>query len=395
MQNIAVIVFVLSVAAVAYTLAGYPLILLLLTALRRSAPPLRQWAPRSVTVLMAVHNGEAWIGRKIESLLALDYPRALLRILVLDDGSTDRTADLVRRVSDPAVELVTVPRGGKASALNAGLARATGEILFFTDVRQPLDPLCLRRLVERFADPAVGVVSGELVIRSGDREEDAVGLYWRYEKWIRQRLSEVGSVNGATGCVYAMRRELATPLPAGMLVDDMYLPLSALLRGWRVVFEAEAKAFDVPTAHAAEFRRKVRTLAGNFQILLALPRLLLPTSRTWFHFVSHKVSRLLLPYEVILAGVSSVFLPSPWRGPVIVLQACLYLAALADPLVPDRWPVKRVSAVARTFVVLMFAALCAPFAALVGRKTVWRAGTVGGGGASPADREPGSRWSTW
>jgi cellulose synthase/poly-beta-1,6-N-acetylglucosamine synthase-like glycosyltransferase len=371
MHDVAVAVFVLSAAAIAYTIAGYPLLLLVLTSLKRRQQIQRQWAPRTVTVLLAVYNGERWISRKIESLLGLDYPPELMHILVLDDGSTDRTADMVTRVGDPRVELVTQPHGGKATALNAGLLRAEGEILFFTDVRQALDPVSLRRLVERFADPRVGVVSGELVIRKGDREEEAVGLYWRYEKWIRQRLSEIDSVAGATGCIYAMRRELAVPLPPSTLVDDMYLPLSAFLRGSRVVFEPGAKAFDEPTTPAVEFRRKVRTLAGNFQILVDLPRLLSPSNRMWFHFLSHKVLRLFLPYAVILVGVSSFALPPPYRAPVLAVQACFYVTALADMLVPASWPLKRVSGIARTFVVLMSATLCAPMAVLLARRTVW------------------------
>jgi len=371
MHDVAVAVFVLSAAAITYTIAGYPLLLLVLRSLKRREPVLRQWTPRTVTVLLAVYNGEAWISRKIESLLGLDYPRELMHILVLDDGSTDRTAEMVKRVADPRVELVTLPHGGKASALNAGLLHAEGEILFFTDVRQALDPVSLRRLVERFADLQVGVVSGELVIRKGDLEEEAVGLYWRYEKWIRQRLSEIDSVAGATGCIYAMRRELAVPLPPDTLVDDMYLPLSAFLRGNRVVFESEAKAFDEPTTPAVEFRRKVRTLAGNFQILVDLPRLLSPSNRMWFHFVSHKVLRLFLPYALILVGVSSFALPSPYRAPVLAAQACFYLVAMADMFVPANWPLKRVSGIARTFVVLMCATLCAPAAVLLTRRTVW------------------------
>jgi len=371
MHDVAVAVFVLSAAAIAYTIAGYPLLLLVLTSLKRRRQIQRQWAPRTVTVLLAVYNGERWISRKLDSLLGLDYPPELMHILVLDDGSTDRTAEIVTRVDDPRVELVTQPHGGKATALNAGLLRAQGEILFFTDVRQAVDPVSLRRLVERFADPQVGVVSGELVIRKGDREEEAVGLYWRYEKWIRQRLSEIDSVAGATGCIYAMRRELAVPLPPSTLVDDMYLPLSAFLRGSRVVFEPGAKAFDEPTTPAVEFRRKVRTLAGNFQILVDLPRLLSPSNRMWFHFLSHKVLRLFLPYAVILVGVSSFALPPPYRAPVLAVQACFYVTALADMLVPASWPLKRVSGVARTFVVLMSATLYAPMAVLLARRTVW------------------------
>ena len=145
--------------------------------------------------------------------------------------------------------------------MNTALAQAKGEILFFTDVRQQFHPDSLANLVACFADPEVGVVSGELVIRDGTGiEEASVGLYWKYEKWIRKQLSRLDSIMGATGCIYAMRRELAIPLPEGTLNDDMYLPLEAFFRGYRVILDDSALAFDYPTPLASEFRRKVRTL---------------------------------------------------------------------------------------------------------------------------------------
>jgi poly-beta-1,6-N-acetyl-D-glucosamine synthase len=294
-------------------------------------------------------------------------------------------------VASPLVELVSLPRGGKAKALNAGLARARGEILFFTDVRQRLDVQTLRRLVERFADPLVGVVSGELVIEAADREEVTVGLYWRYEKWIRRHQSLLGSMTGATGCVYAMRRDLAVPLPPDTLVDDMYLPLSAFLRGSRIVFEPGARAFDRGTVAAEEFWRKVRTLAGNVQIVRELPRLLVPSSGIWFHFVSHKVARLLLPYAVLLMAGSSLMLPEPGRTAILACLGACVAAALADIFVPASWRLKRCSSLARTFVVMMAAALCAPPASLLKLDTIWRPSTVAVPGAG-APGYSGTRW---
>lgn len=372
MQDLAVNVFVLSAMLVAYTIVGYPIMLALAVAIRHRRDELRHWTPRSVTILLAVHNGEDWIARKINSLLALDYPASRLHILVLDDGSTDETRRIVSRVTDPRIELVTLPRGGKARALNAGLAIARGEILLFTDVRQSLHPQSLRRLVERFADPTVGVVSGELVIQAADQEQRSVGLYWRYEKWIRRLQGRIGSMTGATGCLYAMRRELAVTMPPGMLVDDMYLPLSAFLRGSRIVFESAATAFDHGTTPGEEFHRKVRTLAGNLQVLRALPRLLVPSNSMWLHFLSHKIARLLLPYALLAVGFSSVFLPAPMRAATLTAQGVCYALALTDLLIPPSWLIKRYSSIARTFVVLMAAAFWAPLASLRNGATLWR-----------------------
>jgi len=254
-----------------------------------------------------------------------------------------------------------VPHGGKALALNAGMKRARGEILFFTDVRQDLEPDSLSRLVACFGDPAVGVVSGELVITKGggSAEEAQTGLYWRYEKAIRKRLSQLDSILGATGCIYAMRSELAAPIPPGTLLDDMYLPLLAFFRGYRVVMEEAALAYDVPTVLNSEFRRKVRTLAGVYQIIGRFPALLTPANRMWIHFVSHKLGRLLLPFALLAIAVSSFALPRPFRGMALLAQALFYVLAVLDRWLPESFPLKRLSSVMRTFVVLIAAALCA------------------------------------
>ena len=313
--------FLLSVGFCLYTLFGYPLLLGLLA--RWRPRPVRKAAwPATVSVILPVYNGERWIAAKLESILALDYPANLLEILVVSDGSTDATETIVGRFMGRAkIRFLAVPKAGKAAALNAALARATGEILFFTDVRQQLHPRSLANLVACFADPEVGVASGELVIRKGaGLEEASVGLYWKYEKWIRKQLSRLDSVMGATGCIYAMRRALASPLPVGTLNDDMSLPLGAFFQGYRVVFDETALAFDYPTQLASEFRRKVRTLAGVYQVIGQYPALMVPAAigpgnRMWLHFFSHKLARLLMPWAMIAAAIAGLGLPRPLESP--------------------------------------------------------------------------------
>lgn len=353
-------IFVLSVAFTVYTLAGYPL-LLALVARFRTKPVHKAPQRKTVTVLLPVRNGERWLRAKLESILALDYPRELLQILVISDGSTDGTEAIAAKFSRH-VEFLRIPAGGKALALNAGLEKARGEILFFTDVRQELARKSLSNLVACFADSSVGAVSGELVIRDGKtREELSVGLYWRYEKWLRKRESRVDSVMGATGCIYAMRRELAHPLPPGTLVDDMYLPLAAFFRGYRVIFEDTAKAFDYPTALDTEFQRKVRTQAGVYQIIRLYPQLLTPRNRMWVSFVSHKLARLFLPFALLLMVATTPFLAEPWLTPALLGQCFFYGAAFFDPWIPDGLSAKRVSSAVRSFLVLLAAAFCAAF----------------------------------
>jgi glycosyltransferase involved in cell wall biosynthesis len=372
--------FLLSVGFCAYTAFCYPLLLGLLT--RWRARPVRKAAWRaSVSVILPVHNGERWMAAKLESILALEYPAELVEIIVVSDGSTDATESVVHGFADRAkIEFLAVPKGGKAAALNAALEHASGEILFFTDVRQQLHPKSLANLVACFADPQIGVASGELIIHDGGGHEEAsVGLYWKYEKWLRKHLSSLDSVMGATGCIYAMRRELAAHVPADTLNDDMYLPLGAFFRGYRIILDESALAFDYPTALASEFRRKVRTLAGVYQIVGYYPALLGPHNRMWIHFFSHKLGRLLMPWAMIAAGLTSLGLPAPWKAWAIGAQATAYMLALADAWLPAGFPLKRFTAPARTFVVLMIAALCALSILFVPARVLWKETRVSGG----------------
>jgi biofilm PGA synthesis N-glycosyltransferase PgaC len=324
--------------------------------------------------VLPIYNGERWIGAKLESILRLAYPAELLEILVVSDGSTDGTETIVRQFEDRAnLIFIAAPRGGKAAALNAAISRAHGEILFFTDVRQELEPLSLANLVNCFADPEVGAASGELMIREGKGlDEASVGLYWKYEKWIRKQQSRLDSVLGATGCIYAMRRELAPPMPPGTLNDDMYLPLAAFFRGYRVIFDDTARAFDYPTQLGSEFRRKVRTLAGVYQIVARYPALLGPGNRMWLHFFSHKLARLLMPWALLGAAIAGFGLPAPWNWWATAAQAGAYLLAILDPWIPGGFPLKRLSSPVRTFTVLMAASGCAVAMVFMPASMLWK-----------------------
>jgi hypothetical protein len=212
------------------------------------------------------------------------------------------------------------------------------------------------------------------VIREGNSHEEAsVGLYWKYEKLIRSAQSRIDSVPGATGAIYAMRRELAHAFPDGILLDDVYQPLIAYFQGYRVTWEPAAKAFDYPASLKTEFRRKVRTLAGVYEIIGIFPRLLLPNHRLWIHFVSHKLGRLLLPYALVTLLVSSFFLMGPLKWMVLAAQVGFYGIALLDNVLPDASALKRLSSPAGTFVVLMAAAVAGAAAVLfVSPDRLWK-----------------------
>jgi biofilm PGA synthesis N-glycosyltransferase PgaC len=357
---------------IVYILFGYPLLLALITG-RFERPIRRAPIQPSVSFLIAVRDGEEFLEAKLQSVLGLDYPRSLMEILVLSDGSTDRTEEIARRMASEGVRLLALPRAGKAAALTAGIQQATGELLVFTDVRQHLAPESLALLLENFADPTVGVASGALTILDPATHDEAdTGLYWRYELWIRDHLSRIDSIFGATGAYYVMRRSLAVPIPDGTLLDDMYLPLSAFLCGHRLVVDTRARAFDHPTGLDMEFRRKVRTLAGNYQILVAWPGMLGTANRLWFHFWSYKFGRMLLPFALIAMFAASFALPTPLSYAAVGLQVAFYCLAIADRWIGAAFPLKRLTSPIRTFVTLMGAGIWALSFFFVPSESLWK-----------------------
>jgi cellulose synthase/poly-beta-1,6-N-acetylglucosamine synthase-like glycosyltransferase len=371
----AAILLALGTAVALYIMVGYPLVLAWFPV--RPAPQVakdRNYRA-TVSILLAVHNGEAFVRRKLECLLALEYPRELMQILVVSDGSTDRTDEIVESFADRGIRLLKAPRRGKAAALNAALEQATGEILFFTDVRQSLEPGSLAHLVANFADPAVGAATGELRILDPNRvgEQADMELYWRYELWARQRHSRIDSIFSVTGCIYALRRCLAEPLRPDTLTDDACFSLGAFFRGYRVVFDPAAVATDYPTAEGGEFRRKLRTLVGLWQLHLRQPRLFLRVNRMRFHFLSYKFARLLLPWAVLLIWGATLALPaSGFRTFLLVDELGLGALALLDYGVPKGFAVKRITSPARTFLTMNAAALLAVAFLFVSPERVWK-----------------------
>jgi poly-beta-1,6-N-acetyl-D-glucosamine synthase len=371
LQLFCAIAFAVIGVFIAYTVAGYPLILGWFA--RHFAKPVqKRFEARTVSFVIAVHNGANFLADKLRSILDLDYPRALMEIVVVSDASTDATDDIARGFGAEGVKLIRAPRGGKPAALNIAVPETSGEILVLTDVRQTLERESLRRMIACFGDPSVGVVSGDMVVRTGTIEETNVGLYWRYERWIRKQLGQVDSMMGATGPFYAIRRTLFRPMPKDLLLDDMYVPLGAFFQGYRLIVEEGARAFDYPTGVETEFRRKVRTLAGNYQLLRYFPELLTPQNRMLFHYLSYKMARLLLPWAVIALFLVSFGLPRPWREAVLIGQVLFYTLALTDLFAGPGTPWKRLSSPARTVVSLLAATACAIAIFFVPAQKLWK-----------------------
>jgi len=333
-------VFWASLLLLGYTYAGYPLLLRLWAAVRRREPRTARCEP-VVSVLVVAHNEAGHVDGRLGNLLGLDYPRRRLEIILGSDGSTDETAERARKYQREGVTVIAFRRRrGKSAVLNDLILRARGEIVVFADARQRFEPGALRALVAHFADPAVGAVSGELVLMHGAADAAAgegVGFYWKYEKFIRRNESRVDSTIGATGAIYAIRRGLFEPFPADTLLDDVLIPMRIARRGYRVTFEPAALAYDRTVPARAELARKVRTLAGNFQLFARERWLLNPwTNRLWFQTVSHKVCRLLGPLFLVAAFVANLcLLDALFYRCTLGAQVALYAAAFGGYRIRD------------------------------------------------------------
>jgi len=370
------IVFWLSFAVIAYTYVGYPAIMFLLA--RFAAHPWRKAAFNTpVSVVMAVHNGAARLPEQIEHLVSLD-PERVCEVIIVSDGSTDGTAEILSKTLDPRLRSIILPeQGGKAVALNHGIAAANGEILLFIDIRPKVAPGALAELMSNFADPTVGCVAGELLLNTDghDATSSAVsGVYWRYEQWIRNCEAAFDSPVGVYGGFYAARRSLVQPFPPGTILDDMFQPLTILRQGYRSVLDRSAIVTDTwPGRAAGEFQRKVRTLAGNFQLVSLAPWILSFRNRVLFQLISHKLLRLVVPYFFLLLLISASWLgvnSGVWRL-IALAQWAFWIAALAALRV--RLPVvHRFAAAASALLVLNAAAIAGLYKFLFTDGPLWK-----------------------
>ncbi len=372
------LVFFISIAAIVYAYLLYPAIIVVWARLfpRRVAKRYRQ-VP--VSVVIAARDEEENISARIENLIAQEYPRALLEVVVVSDGSVDRTAELARHFANHGVNVVECSSAvGKAAALNIGVATASHGIVVFADARQRFSSNAIAELVSMFHDETVGAVSGELILLSGDdagEVHQGVGLYWRYEKLIRRSESAVASVVGATGSIYAVRRRLYEPLAPNTLLDDFLVPMRIVLAGYRVIFIRAARAFDLSSQTAKrEFARKVRTLAGNFQAVAMEPRLLdARANPVIFQFVSHKLMRLVVPYCCLAAWVTSALLPGPLYAAAFALQTLFYGLGILNLTPLRNSPVGTLFRLSWTFMILNAAAVMGLWVFLTRQeRMVWR-----------------------
>jgi poly-beta-1,6-N-acetyl-D-glucosamine synthase len=330
------ILFWALVAPVVWCYVGYPLLIVVLARVRPH-PTAAGHATSlpTVTVVLALRNERTRVARRVENILKQHYPADRLDVLVVCNGSADGSEEIARDLAtaDRRVRvLVSRAEQGKAGALNMAVAAAHGDVVVFADARQTFAPDAVANLVQPFEDRTVGAVTGRLVVNRGELPSvEGVRLYWGLETRLRQAESRTGSVVGATGAIYGIRRPLFPGLPANLILDDVYVPIRIAMTGRRVVMATGAVAYDVPAGdQRLEYARKRRTMVGNLQLVRALPALLSPRGNPLFvRFVSHKLLRVLAPFCFVAMLVVSAALPGAAYRILFVAQLALYAAGAA------------------------------------------------------------------
>lgn len=358
-----------------YTYFGYPVMLSFAAILKIRDVNKREQKPM-VSVVIAARNEENTIKGRIEDIFHQKYPHDRLEIIVSSDGSNDKTNEIVSSYPDSRVKLVfSEINFGKAEALNRALIVAKGEVVVFTDARQRFRGDAIQQLVANFSDLSVGCVSGELLLLQDQesRINAEMGAYWSYEKWIRKKESKTGSVVGATGAIYSIKRNLFRPLPQGMLLDDVMIPLNVVMQGFRVIFDSEAIAYDIVSKDVKlEWKRKVRTLAGNWQLLSLCPVLLSPfRNPVWWRFLSHKIFRLIVPAALLIIFAAGLLQDAFFYKVITLVQLSFYAVGIAGVFIPAMRQIRIVNMI-YFFLVMNFAAIVGFWRWITGRsETAW------------------------
>ena len=371
-MSLAGILFWASVFLVTYTYILYPVAMWMLAHWLPQSATTEGPAPQSVSFVVAARAEGFRIAERAEELLVqLETADVTGEVIIVLDGPGTPRDVLDRMATNARIKVIELPENrGKAAAITEGANQAQCEILALADVRQQWQDDALQRLLENFRDPRVGAVSGDLVLRASHSVTDGVGLYWRYEKWLRRSESTFDSVAGVTGAICAVRRDLFRGVPVGTILDDIYWPLTVVMQGYRVRHDSSARAFDrLPENVGDEFRRKTRTLAGNFQLVTLLPAVLVPwKNRLWWQFISHKLLRLAVPWLLLAVLLTSGMISGPLYSTLFWGQIAAY-SALALMMATGTAGWSRASAAAGSFAMLNVAAWVAFW--------VWASGRAG------------------
>ena len=333
-----------------------------------------------VSIVISLYNEQAVLPEKLRNLEATQYPAEKLRIIFGSDGSTDDTNRILAEWNHPGKKVMEfAERRGKGPVLNDLVRSADGEIIVFSDANTMYDPLTVATLVRPLADPAVGAVCGELVLLPEGSDASGTGevSYWSYENWLKRMESDIHSMLGASGPLYAIRRSLFVPLPVHKSVtDDFLIPMKIVMKGYRVVYSRKAIAYEKTSGSMrAEFRRKARIGAQNFAGIAEFAPLLHPRAGfTAFALWSHKIIRWCVPFLAILAFASSAAL-APGSGffAVVFALEIAFLVIGGAGFIGDRWHIRLRNAGLPYYILAMNAALFVGFVRFVlnRQKTTW------------------------
>jgi poly-beta-1,6-N-acetyl-D-glucosamine synthase len=367
-----------------YTYLGYPLVLCIESLfIKHPVSTGHTENPPRVSVVIAARNEEKNIERRIRNIMNQNYPKEKLELLIISDGSADATDDIVKAVITETARsrkgFLKIhshkPSFGKPFCINTGVVAATGDIVVFADCRQRFADNAIKELVKNFVDQKIGCVSGELVFEEtpGSSIQAEMGAYWNFEKWVRKLESKTGSVPGATGAIYAIRKNLFHPLPEQTLLDDVLTPLRISMQGYRSIFDSGAIAYDTVSKNLhLEKKRKVRTLAGNWQLLNLEPILLNPFKNLlWFRFLSHKILRLLIPYCLITL-LSLIFFLQDLYAILLLIAFFLFFLIASLPLLTGYFKIiSKFTKIFRVIILLNYFALLAPLKLILTPKKLW------------------------
>lgn len=327
------IVFWTSIFLIFYTYAGYSLLVVALSRFFNNTVGKKDITPK-VTFLITAYNEEKNIAQKLENTLSLDYPKSKLEILVASDGSTDQTEEIVKGFADRGVRLLRVEgRVGKTATQNAAIKAATGEIVIFSDATTTYEKNNIRNIVRNYADPAVGAVSGRYEYFNPTGAAIGTGniLFWKYENLIKSSQTRIKTISGCCGCIYSVRKKAYEPLPPD-IISDLVEPLKILEKGYRIVFEPDAVAYEETTEKAGEeFKMRIRVISRGMRGLFYMKKLFNPFKFPFisFQLFSHKILRWLIPFFMIGILLSNLFLLDRMFYKItMALQAAFYAMAV-------------------------------------------------------------------
>jgi cellulose synthase/poly-beta-1,6-N-acetylglucosamine synthase-like glycosyltransferase len=369
------IAFWIFVTIILYTYFGYTLLIPVIALFSQRQSIKKDIEPK-VTFLITAYNEERSISAKLEDTLSLDYPKEKLEVVVASDGSTDRTDEIVKEFADRGVVLKRVEgRIGKTATQNEAVKTATGDIVIFSDATTKYNRDAIKKIVQNYADPEVGAVSGryEYINPTGAPVGIGTILFWKYENFIKSMQTRIRTITGCCGCIYSVRKEAYVPLPPD-IISDLVEPLKIIQRGYRIVFEPDAIAYEETTEKPSEeFKMRIRIITRAMRGILYVKSLLNPLKYLFvsFQLLSHKVLRWLIPFFLAGLFVSNIFLLGHWFYNLIFIAQMVFYSAALLGLVADALNKRlRVLAIPLYFCVVNTASLLAFFKTLAGQKTV-------------------------